>query len=527
MLSNVKKLINRPWFRITLALTPLIILIAFFSITFFTTSMGYDDSYNLQVPVNLSTSGDYATNGGQFTGEPKLFDPYISTGPTLLVPIALAFKTFGIGVWQYRLVTGLVFLAFMLLIVLTIREATKKSKNNLFLVYSMAGIAAALIIGLDAHNVFISAMGEIMALAFMLASYMFISRKYYSWAGLMLGLAVLTKTIFFIAVPFFMISVLVDLRGNELKQKIKTLLYSFFAIFLPSIVFELYRFASLNFQLAAYKTNIRETILFFKTGGSGAGENSTILSLLEQKLRVIANVSPAYDTKFIRMFLLALSIFVAIFVVRSIIRVYWHYRNHELLNNPLLIFFGGTVALWIFWWAIISDNSRERHIMPAIAISIIMVIVLLLLRKPPTNDRRLKATGVMVFMVLVATCLQVGRSTHKPYYSQLTNQVRDATLIQQAYGEIPMYHFGWWQNPEIQFLNKKRSYLYNDQQSPENQLITQQEYWVLMSTLHMYLAKISYDYDIGLCTEVKKISDTYQICVIRIPEEKAATPSEN
>ena len=61
----------------------------------------YDEGINLQVPKNLVMFGKY---GIQSSEGVRLFDPLVSTGPTVLLPIALSFKLFGIGLVQARTV---------------------------------------------------------------------------------------------------------------------------------------------------------------------------------------------------------------------------------------------------------------------------------------------------------------------------------------------------------------------------------------------------------------------------------------
>ena len=69
----------------------------------FSNYLNFDEAFNLQVPANLSQHGEYGTtyDGGQ------AFDPVITTGPTVLLPIAATFKFFGVGIIAARLVTFL------------------------------------------------------------------------------------------------------------------------------------------------------------------------------------------------------------------------------------------------------------------------------------------------------------------------------------------------------------------------------------------------------------------------------------
>lgn len=63
-----------------------------------------DDAFNLQVPYNLVKIGSYASFGAVWEGADKVFDPYLTTGPVISLPITLVFKIFGIGIVQARIV---------------------------------------------------------------------------------------------------------------------------------------------------------------------------------------------------------------------------------------------------------------------------------------------------------------------------------------------------------------------------------------------------------------------------------------
>jgi len=78
--------------------------------------VNFDEGYNLQVPVNLIHFGLY----GSRTIEGFVhFDPFISTGPMVLVPIAFLFRVCGQGIIQARLIPalyaiGILFISFLL-----------------------------------------------------------------------------------------------------------------------------------------------------------------------------------------------------------------------------------------------------------------------------------------------------------------------------------------------------------------------------------------------------------------------------
>jgi len=67
-------------------------------------ALWFDEGVNLSVSANMVRTGTYALS--RPGGETDPFPAGVSTGPTVLLPIAAAFKLFGIGLVQGRIVTG-------------------------------------------------------------------------------------------------------------------------------------------------------------------------------------------------------------------------------------------------------------------------------------------------------------------------------------------------------------------------------------------------------------------------------------
>lgn len=76
--------------------------------------VNFDEGYNLQIPINLIKFGLY---GSRTSEGVTLFDPFISTGPLVLVPITIPFIIFGQGIVQARLISGLYAFGVMVLLV--------------------------------------------------------------------------------------------------------------------------------------------------------------------------------------------------------------------------------------------------------------------------------------------------------------------------------------------------------------------------------------------------------------------------
>lgn len=79
----------------------------------------FDETFNITVAKNLALKGVYGTS--TYNGTVAL-DPAISTGPTVLVPIAAVIKVAGPGVWQSRIVAVLYFALFIVAVGIILRR---------------------------------------------------------------------------------------------------------------------------------------------------------------------------------------------------------------------------------------------------------------------------------------------------------------------------------------------------------------------------------------------------------------------
>jgi 4-amino-4-deoxy-L-arabinose transferase-like glycosyltransferase len=167
----------------------------------------FDEGLNISTSAMLARDGLYALPDSE---GPRLFDPAIQTGPTVLLPVALAFKLFGAEIGAARAVV-MVFacLALVLYGVLA---------RRLFGSAAMAVALLFLVIGVqdqDASFVALSrqVLGEVPALAFLIAGMLIwmaaLVRKDTrpgAWllAGLSWGLMAITKSQVLIVFPAFL-----------------------------------------------------------------------------------------------------------------------------------------------------------------------------------------------------------------------------------------------------------------------------------------------------------------------------------
>jgi hypothetical protein len=241
-----------------------------------------DDAYIAIAAKNLASGYGYASSvpyqGGQ---GPRLFDPGLSTGPTLVLPAAALIKVFGATPWAPGLATALV--TTILLIILT-RVAGRRVGAVRAVAY--VALMLALQYTLTAGSRFASwysLLGEVpAALLTVLGVAVFVwgrgGRRRVAWAFLALGLAFTAKTLALLgAIPvgIWLVVLLVRSGGRSRREWIDLAVGagSFSA---PFVAFEVWKAVSLGWD--GYLLNIKDfgTFLSATSGGTGATDSASV-----------------------------------------------------------------------------------------------------------------------------------------------------------------------------------------------------------------------------------------------------------
>ena len=311
----------------------------------------YDEGLHLQAAKNLAISGRYGINS---TEGFRVFDPLITTGPTVLVPIALIFKLFGIHLLWARAVIVL----YALLVVFAYFLVAEKLFN-----LNTAIVASLLLITLSASLDDISGsflalsrmvMGEVPALFWMLIGSYFwfrhLSKEGYvalTVAGFCFGLAVVTKPQYLLVIVTFLMIYVVDriwYRQLRIRQVIIPIAIS---IAITAVWYA--------YQSSQSATNyIGQAAILDRIGGQISLFN---FSLIVRSTRVL------------------LASGVLVWGVPGLIYGLFKSKERDILGiqRGFFIIF---CLLWFFWY-IFGSISWIRYAFPSIAIMILYMALLL------------------------------------------------------------------------------------------------------------------------------------------------------
>jgi uncharacterized membrane protein len=232
-----------------------------------------DDTYMAIAAKNLALGDGYAASispGGQGL---RLFDPFLSTGPTIVLPAAAIIRVFGATPWAPGVATALVTTALLALIALTLGRRVGWLRTVCYL-----AVMLTLMYTITAGSRFVhwySLLGEVPAAMFtILGVALFVwrpgKRRLVTWSFLAFGLAFMTKNLALLGVIPVAIWLLVSLvrSGGRHARQWTDLAVGAICFSLPFLLFEVWKVSSLD--IAGYLSNWDEFKKFLSSTGGTA-----------------------------------------------------------------------------------------------------------------------------------------------------------------------------------------------------------------------------------------------------------------
>lgn len=394
-----------------------------------------DEAFNLTVPQNLLAGLGYSSDGALSGSTITPFDPRISTGPVVLLPVTVLLATGIDPVLAARLVP----LAYWVLLLAGLAVIGRRIGGRwaalLAVAVPLAFTANASVSPIQGPA---DLLGEIPAAALLVWALIVLPRR--AWlAGLLVGLAIQAKLIVLLALPAFAIAlwVLSDGKGwARVRDLLRRAWLPLVMVAVPTLLFELAALMSLG--LSGFVDHLRSLVGFVRSGGQGDAATSVV-----QKLGTLA------ESWSLPGVIAAVGAVIAIALAVTGIVLRWRSATPEerIVIAYALAAFVGALA-FVGWWATASRLPLwVRHPAPGILAFfpiIAAVAVWAVVRMPRARAMR---TAGFVAASVVALVVAAGGVVH------VAAQFAPPTLItleQQRAGIAPLA--AWVADNDVEWL---------------------------------------------------------------------------
>lgn len=400
----------------------------------------YDEAYNLQVPLMLLKEQKYDT-----IYHFRTFDSIttISTGPTVLVPVFIVFKWFGVGVLRARIVQYV----YVIALVGLFWGLSVKHFNRVI------GLALLLILySIPQLNIMLSVLGELPAIFFVVLGLMFwrgSTERNQNLAILVMGLSVITKLYFLLVL--FPLLVFIAVRAFQTKQPIRSYVQEAIitsAIFLfPFVLGELVKFILLGYE--SYMKYLVELVHFVDD------QQIDISKVLIAQFPVTpSDKFNAFATGlFPGVPIWMTGLLVGAVTITSLQRMVQGIGGENLIFSLAFMIF----ATYFVWFLFLDSSPWWRHISP---FSILFLFLLgdLIHKSVKVSESLPVKYGLILGLsaLFVAFVIPFVVQQHKniqTYSNRLQTQKEFAEVVTSYLNQgYQIGVDGWWQAPEIAFL---------------------------------------------------------------------------
>lgn len=402
--------------------------------------LNFDEAYNLQVPIKLVTELRYDT-----FYHTRNFDAItsITTGPTVLLPVALFFKIFGIGILQARIVPVIFFYA---LIVIFYMQSLYYFHNRIY------GLALVLLIlSVGQIEIAFYVLGEIASLFFLISGLAIwnADNRYKYLSFVIMGLSVVTKLYFILSIIPLLITLILSNSENNypLRHKIKEILLCGLCFFLPYLVYESIKLMHLGFGGYLEYFDVLKEFTRSQIVEGALQNNGLYTDLLGQKLITVAKgIFPKMPIHLVGLLFAGITINFLNHIRQGVTKCRRFYIALYLLFVTYLVWFVFIDAMG--WW---------RRMLPFGIVALYLVCdffrTWLNYLKSQLFHNSLKLIIAIIFVVFILPTFAESFVKFQHYHQALIAQREFAErvnyYISNGY-KIGVY--GWWQAPEISFL---------------------------------------------------------------------------
>lgn len=420
----------------------------------------FDDSYNAQVSANVSDTGVYKVD----YPSDIIFYNRITTGPTVLLPTALAYSLLGISNFSTALVPFLYSIVAILLIFLLAYFSFDAYEHRLL----VASVVTCSCVLSSTWLIYLSSilLGEIAALSFTLLSVLFLAVSEWQegrWkelaliaSGYFLAFSFVSKTsqIFMCLVMLLLLLLRTVFRR---QFKLRHLIVYFLGFFLGLFTWDIYRAAQFGDYAAVFGWWGNEwQNMFSQTRTSGLFDNFAIEKIRTRFLYLHQVINE--PNWLIALFLL---------IPLVMLTVYLFSRSGKIRRIVPVIFLGvmsdSLLIYYVFFGADGLTYGRRLSVYGECLVFANVIIAAFLLVKSFADKNLLKLWGISNYVALICVCaypvvagnIASLRSTDSMSVQYIAAQDISA-FIKKLPSDSTFYGYGWWQAPEVSLLSGKK-----------------------------------------------------------------------
>jgi hypothetical protein len=391
------------------------------------------------MPKNLVEAGKYATH---YNKDYQMFNPVITTGPSVLLPIAFFFKLFGINYVVARLLMIVFYLLFLIILYFLVRE---------FFGSFVAALSSISIGFLPTTFIMaINTLGEIPATLYLLFGFLMLklhdkhnNKKWLIISGISFGLSVLSKQIFIISIVPIITYIIFT---KEFKSRV-SLLASFI---LTVLLWEVYQIWTLGIRGYIHlKISAPQYLM-----SQGASLNASIDTLLISKLQLISDAFKI-NVVILCTIIFILSIFITIIII-----------NNSKKKNAVLIAYILFIVASLAVWLIFINRVSFRHVYSytVLIMPLFFYMIHWFYKESPqimNLDTSIKRICILLIASLVIitpmfSSIQIIKGSYSFYQNQHRTLQNQLQFIEEFKRDIPanssIGYWDWWNAPEITFF---------------------------------------------------------------------------
>jgi len=409
----------------------------------------YDSSYNATIAKNMSLGyGPSSSYDGI-----KMFNPEVTTGLTLILPVALGIKVFSNTPWVPNAICSLINIILLLVILYLPRNFNFIDKKKLWIWRALFLAFIVMSFSLESnlmvfHSEFSAVLGEFPAVLLIIISAITLilsenRKSMYFLAGLIGGLAFATKTMALISVIpiFFTYLLLTCKKWSDLKSKVFPIISFFIGFFAPYLLTEIYKYIEMGsvFKYLELKAQEHE---FFVTSGSGVQSHYNVFYKFYLNSQILIS-----KLGFLRYFILlgfpAICMFKLFFIKRL------NLNKSVLLMSVLMCAAFVNIGWWLF-----CSMGWIRHFsigwmlfLTALSASVFYI---------DTKNKYIYSLIILLFLTIPSS-INVDKSFVK--FNALNNHKlqaqNEAVKFISTHNEYKYYGCNWWANRDLEYALPK------------------------------------------------------------------------